>query len=75
MPQLDGVTESLILRGSYGKVSTTEPALSLFFAENPTTASQQNFVVQIVDDAYLEDLAQYLEQYSLPVDLDAVIPR
>lgn len=71
--QLDGVTESLVLRGSYGKVSTTEPALSLFFAENPTAASQQNFVVQIVDDAYLEELAQYLQQHSLPVDLDAVI--
>ncbi|MGN0484748.1 MAG: ABC transporter permease [Lachnospiraceae bacterium] len=70
-----GVTKKEKVQGGYGMVSMSDETLSIRFAsmnKEDHDGDKYPFTVQILSDAYLKRLQQFVQEKGLSVDVDAV---
>lgn len=71
---MNGVTDYDVVHGGYGKVSTSEKALSMMLANwgLKKEITSIPFAVQVISDDYLDKLSDFVQEEDLDVDVKTV---
>ena len=69
---LRGVVKSETAWGGYGRISLKEEAIRVFLGDSWGEKETSSFVVQVMSDEWLEQLAEFSEQEDLNLDVESV---
>lgn len=69
---LQGVTESRSAEGGYGRIALDQDAIRVMVEELEGEEASRTYVVQVMSDSWLDELARFAEEEDLYIDAERV---